>query len=105
MAKQKGGEIVVGLDIGSSAVKAVELKSAGKSYKVTAFGTEGPLKDRPGYDPLMQAYGGIMSINGHPGQPPARVPISRSRIAWNGATRPPSPPRYRRRPCGGTARR
>jgi crotonobetainyl-CoA:carnitine CoA-transferase CaiB-like acyl-CoA transferase len=43
---------------------------------VTAFGTEGPLKDRPGYDPLMQAYGGIMSINGHPNQPPARVPVS-----------------------------
>jgi len=43
---------------------------------VTAFGTEGPLKDRPGYDPLMQAYGGIMSINGHPDQPPARVPVS-----------------------------
>src|SRR5689334_9134160 len=31
---------VVGLDIGSSAVKAVELKSAGKAFKVTAFGTE-----------------------------------------------------------------
>ena len=31
---------LVGLDIGSSAVKAVELKSAGKSYKVTGFGTE-----------------------------------------------------------------
>src|SRR5262249_15373797 len=30
---------------------------------ITAFGTEGPLKDRPGYDPLMQAYGGIMSVN------------------------------------------
>ena len=43
---------------------------------VTAFGTEGPLKDHPGYDPLMQAYGGIMSINGHAGQPPARVPVS-----------------------------
>ncbi len=43
---------------------------------ITAFGTEGPLKDRPGYDPLMQAYGGIMSINGHPDQPPARVPVS-----------------------------
>ena len=43
---------------------------------VTAFGTEGPLKDRPGYDPLMQALGGIMSVNGHAGQPPARVPVS-----------------------------
>jgi type IV pilus assembly protein PilM len=31
---------LVGLDIGSSAVKAIELKSAGKSYKVTAFGSE-----------------------------------------------------------------
>jgi type IV pilus assembly protein PilM len=31
---------VVGLDIGSSAVKAVELKSAGKGYRVVAFGHE-----------------------------------------------------------------
>jgi len=31
---------VVGLDIGSSAVKAVELKASGKSYKVTAFASE-----------------------------------------------------------------
>jgi type IV pilus assembly protein PilM len=31
---------LVGLDIGSSAVKAVELKASGKSYKVTAFGAE-----------------------------------------------------------------
>ena len=40
---------------------------------ITAFGTEGPLQDRPGYDPLMQAYSGIMSVNGHRGQAPARV--------------------------------
>jgi type IV pilus assembly protein PilM len=31
---------VVGLDIGSSAVKAVELKAAGKGYRVTALGSE-----------------------------------------------------------------
>jgi len=31
---------VVGLDIGSSAVKAIELKAAGKGYRVAAFGTE-----------------------------------------------------------------
>ena len=31
---------VVGLDIGSSAVKAVELKASGKGYKVVAFGIE-----------------------------------------------------------------
>jgi type IV pilus assembly protein PilM len=32
---------LVGLDIGSSAVKAVELRPSGKGYKVTAFGSEG----------------------------------------------------------------
>jgi type IV pilus assembly protein PilM len=31
---------LVGLDIGSSAVKAVELKPVGKTFKVTGFGTE-----------------------------------------------------------------
>jgi len=31
---------VVGLDIGSSTVKAVELRASGKSYRVTAFGVE-----------------------------------------------------------------
>jgi type IV pilus assembly protein PilM len=31
---------LVGLDIGSSAIKAVELKPVGKAYKVTAFGNE-----------------------------------------------------------------
>jgi type IV pilus assembly protein PilM len=37
LRKQKA---VVGLDIGSSMVKAVELKAAGKTYKVVAFGAE-----------------------------------------------------------------
>src|SRR5207244_601054 len=43
---------------------------------ITAFGTSGPLAALPGYDPLMQAYAGLMSVNGHPGQEPARVGTS-----------------------------
>jgi len=31
---------IVGLDIGSSAVKAVELKPAGKGFRVAAYGSE-----------------------------------------------------------------
>lgn len=38
-----------------------------------AFGNRGPLKDRPGYDPLMQAFGGVMSTTGEPGRPSVRV--------------------------------
>lgn len=38
-----------------------------------AFGRGGPLEDRPGYDPLMQAFGGIMSVVGEPGGKPVRV--------------------------------
>ena len=41
-----------------------------------AFGRTGPLKDRPGYDPLMQAFGGIMSTTGEPGRPSVRVGAS-----------------------------
>jgi len=40
MALFAKAKTIVGLDIGSSAVKAVEVKPAGKGYKVTAFGTE-----------------------------------------------------------------
>jgi crotonobetainyl-CoA:carnitine CoA-transferase CaiB-like acyl-CoA transferase len=40
---------------------------------IGAFGAAGPLADKPGYDPLMQAFGGIMSVTGEEGQAPVRV--------------------------------
>jgi crotonobetainyl-CoA:carnitine CoA-transferase CaiB-like acyl-CoA transferase len=41
-----------------------------------AYGRSGPLRDRPGYDPLMQAHGGIMSVTGIEGGEPVRVGVS-----------------------------
>jgi len=43
---------------------------------IHAFGKIGPMSDRPGYDPLMQAFGGVMSTQGEPGRPPVRVGTS-----------------------------
>jgi crotonobetainyl-CoA:carnitine CoA-transferase CaiB-like acyl-CoA transferase len=41
-----------------------------------AFGKVGPLKDQAGYDPLMQAFGGLMTVTGEPDRPPVRVGVS-----------------------------
>jgi crotonobetainyl-CoA:carnitine CoA-transferase CaiB-like acyl-CoA transferase len=43
---------------------------------IGAFGREGPLAHLPGYDPLMQAYAGIMSVTGEEGRPHVRVGAS-----------------------------
>jgi crotonobetainyl-CoA:carnitine CoA-transferase CaiB-like acyl-CoA transferase len=43
---------------------------------ISAFGQVGPLKDLPGYDPLMQAFTGIISTLGRDGDDPSRVSVS-----------------------------
>ena len=43
---------------------------------VSAFGRTGPRKDGAGYEALMQAFSGIMSITGEPGGPPVRAGVS-----------------------------
>ena len=45
---------------------------------ISGFGQTGPWSQRPGFDLIAQAMGGIMSITGYPDQPPAKagVPVA-----------------------------
>jgi crotonobetainyl-CoA:carnitine CoA-transferase CaiB-like acyl-CoA transferase len=43
---------------------------------IGAFGSRGPLRRQPGYDPLLQAASGIMSVTGEAEGPPVRVGVS-----------------------------
>ncbi|MGP6174352.1 CaiB/BaiF CoA transferase family protein [Corynebacterium sp. A21] len=40
---------------------------------MSAFGHVGPMKHRPGYEPLLQAFCGMVATNGDPAGPPSRV--------------------------------
>jgi CoA:oxalate CoA-transferase len=40
---------------------------------ISGFGHTGPFKDLPGYDAVVQAMGGVMSLTGWPDKQPARV--------------------------------
>lgn len=42
---------------------------------ISGFGRTGPYRDRAGYDFLIQAMGGIMSITGQPDGPPTKVGV------------------------------
>lgn len=43
---------------------------------MSGYGPAGPMKDLPAYDPLMQAFSGLMSLTGEEGRPPVRIPAS-----------------------------
>ncbi len=42
---------------------------------ITGFGQTGPYAQRPGYDALVQAMGGVMSLTGEPDGPPQKVGV------------------------------
>jgi glutaryl-CoA transferase len=47
---------------------------------ITGFGQTGPWAHRPGYDVIIQALGGVMSITGEPGEEPMKVGVAVSDI-------------------------
>lgn len=88
-------ELIEGADVLAHNLRSGALDKLGFSYdavhavnprlvycSMTAFGGSGPLSARPGYDPLVQAYAGMMSITGErpaqgePERPPIRVGTS-----------------------------
>lgn len=67
-----GAAATYGLDAESLRTAKPELVHC----EIGAFGHVGPLNRLPGYDPLMQAFSGIMSVTGEEGQPPVRAGVS-----------------------------
>jgi len=51
------------------------------SCSISSFGHTGPDKDLPGFDLILQARGGAMSITGEPGRPPVRMGIPTGDLA------------------------
>jgi crotonobetainyl-CoA:carnitine CoA-transferase CaiB-like acyl-CoA transferase len=62
------------LGIGADAVRARNERLIYCS--VWAFGRTGPLRLRPGYEPMVQAFSGLMMMNGDDGGPPTRIGTS-----------------------------
>jgi crotonobetainyl-CoA:carnitine CoA-transferase CaiB-like acyl-CoA transferase len=60
--------IVDDFGIGPSAMMAVNPRLIYCS--IWAFGNQGPLKLAPGFDPLLQCYGAVVSLTGRPEDPP-----------------------------------
>jgi crotonobetainyl-CoA:carnitine CoA-transferase CaiB-like acyl-CoA transferase len=44
--------------------------------EISAFGHTGPMQERPGYEPLIQAFSALSSTNGGPDDPPLRIGAS-----------------------------
>jgi crotonobetainyl-CoA:carnitine CoA-transferase CaiB-like acyl-CoA transferase len=92
ISKPEGQELALGLiaqsDILVENFKVGALAKYGLGYaelhakfprliycSITGFGQTGPYAERPGYDSLIQAMGGVMSLTGDPDGPPQKVGV------------------------------
>ncbi len=60
---------------------ALQARNPGLVYcSITGFGQKGPYRDRPGYDFVIQAMSGLMSITGPVEGPPCKVGVATSDV-------------------------
>lgn len=62
------------LGLGEDALRAHNPKLIFSS--LSGFGSDGPMRDWPGYDLIVQAWGGLMSITGMPDGEPTKVGVA-----------------------------
>jgi crotonobetainyl-CoA:carnitine CoA-transferase CaiB-like acyl-CoA transferase len=62
------------LGLGSAAVRQLNPRLV--YCNLSAFGPTGPMRRNPGYEPMVQAFAGLFSINGYPDRPGARIGTS-----------------------------
>jgi crotonobetainyl-CoA:carnitine CoA-transferase CaiB-like acyl-CoA transferase len=66
--------VMDGLGLGSDKLTALNPRLV--YCNLSAFGPTGPMQKNPGYEPMVQAFAGLFSINGYPDRPGARIGTS-----------------------------
>ncbi|MEU0948677.1 CoA transferase [Streptomyces canus] len=82
-------ELIAGADVVVESFRPGVMERLGLGYEtlredhpnliycaISAFGQDGPYRDRPGYDLMVSALGGLMSITGTPGGEPVKTGVA-----------------------------
>jgi crotonobetainyl-CoA:carnitine CoA-transferase CaiB-like acyl-CoA transferase len=62
------------LGLGSDRLRALNPRLV--YCNLSAFGPAGPMRKSPGYEPMVQAFAGLFSVNGYPDRPGVRIGTS-----------------------------
>lgn len=60
-------------ELGLGAAEAMRRNPRLIHCSVSAYGSDGPMKLDPGYEPIVQAFSGMMTMSGQPDGPPVRM--------------------------------